>query len=320
MYKFIGKKGQLYKFDPDEIILKLNANCSKDEKNGTGPGSCGYKKDTVSKSDTEKKDISTQMDNNLIKDKIINGKPLTQKEKDFVKSKLVNDTKSSIEKPPKKEIVTKDTAKISFGKGLTKIKEEIKKAGGPEAFFKTADTHSKGQEERKPIDSKQASKIISLYTTKDTFKTPYKEENGVKWYKQDNKDTSIIVAKIGKKVAAYAIKAADSDDPENPYTTIVASTDFKGKGIGKQAMMEFYDNYPEMIKKTGGLTPMGKQAYLKTLKKIAGENDQKQNMTLDGFSTTKDLDLQLESILKSIEPEVMAAIEKIAPKTSKAQP
>jgi hypothetical protein len=46
----------------------------------------------------------------------------------------------------------------------------------------------------------------------------------------------------------------------------------------------------------------------------------KQNMSLDGFRTTKDLDLQLESILKSIEPEVIAAIEKIAPKTSKAQP
>jgi hypothetical protein len=44
----------------------------------------------------------------------------------------------------------------------------------------------------------------------------------------------------------------------------------------------------------------------------------KQNMSLDGFRTTKDLDLQLESILKSIEPEVLAAIEKIAPKTNKA--
>lgn len=41
------------------------------------------------------------------------------------------------------------------------------------------------------------------------------------------------------------------------------------------------------------------------------ESDQKQNMTLDGFTTTKDLDLQLESILKSIEPEVMAAIKKV---------
>lgn len=42
--------------------------------------------------------------------------------------------------------------------------------------------------------------------------------------------------------------------------------------------------------------------------------NQKQNMTLDGFSTTKDLDLQLESILKSIEPEVMAAIKKVSKK------
>lgn len=38
------------------------------------------------------------------------------------------------------------------------------------------------------------------------------------------------------------------------------------------------------------------------------ESDQKQNMTLDGFSTTKDLDRQLETILKSIEPEVMKTL------------
>lgn len=52
---------------------------------------------------------------------------------------------------------------------------------------------------------------------------------------------------------------------------LVASTDFTGKGYGKQAMLEFYDKNPDMIKKTGGLTPMGKKAYLKTLKTIAGE-------------------------------------------------
>ena len=41
------------------------------------------------------------------------------------------------------------------------------------------------------------------------------------------------------------------------------------------------------------------------------DNNQKQNMSLDGFTTTKGLDLQLETILKSIEPEVMTAIKKI---------
>ncbi len=44
------------------------------------------------------------------------------------------------------------------------------------------------------------------------------------------------------------------------------------------------------------------------------EFDQKQNMSLDGFTTTKDLDLQLESILKSIEPAVMEAIKKVSKK------
>jgi len=234
-----------------------------------------------------------------------------------VSQKSVNELKkATIElkqsKETKKSAITKNEQSsndYASGSGLSKIQKEIEKAGGPEAFFKTADTHSKGQDERKPIDSEQMSRIVGLYTNKDTFKTPYKEENGVKWYKQDNADNSIIVAKVGNKIAAYALKAADADDPKNPYTTIVAATDFKGKGIGKSTMMEFYDNYPDMIKKTGGLTPMGKEAYFKTLKTIA--TGHKQNMVFPGFTTSKDLDLQLESILKSIEPDVMKAIKKL---------
>ena len=38
---------------------------------------------------------------------------------------------------------------------------------------------------------------------------------------------------------------------------------------------------------------------------------QKLNMSFPGFTTSKDLDLQLESILKSIEPDVMKAIKKL---------
>jgi hypothetical protein len=53
--------------------------------------------------------------------------------------------------------------------------------------------------------------------------------------------------------------------------------------------------------------------FITNNKKESG--DQKQNMTLPGFSTTKDLDLQLEGILKSIEPDVMKAVEKIMPKS-----
>lgn len=44
---------------------------------------------------------------------------------------------------------------------------------------------------------------------------------------------------------------------------------------------------------------------------VEDESGQKQNMSLDGFTTTKDLDLELESILKSIEPDVITAIKKI---------
>ena len=51
------------------------------------------------------------------------------------------------------------------------------------------------------------------------------------------------------------------------------------------------------------------------IKILDDTNNQKQNMLLDGFTTTKDLDLQLEEILKSIEPEVMKAVEKIMPKS-----
>ena len=160
---------------------------------------------------------------------------------------------------------------LSLVRETDKIRSDIKKAGGAEKFFKTADTHAKDQEERKPIDSEKMARIVNLYTERDTFKKPYKEENGVKWYEAKKDGNSIVIAKVGKKIAAYGLKATDPDDPKNPYTTIVASTDFTGKGYGKQAMLEFYDKNPDMIKKTGGLTPMGKKAYLKTLKTIAGE-------------------------------------------------
>jgi hypothetical protein len=36
LYKFVGKKGQLYILD-----IKMNSNCKQEEKTGTGPGSCG---------------------------------------------------------------------------------------------------------------------------------------------------------------------------------------------------------------------------------------------------------------------------------------
>ncbi|MFA5765922.1 MAG: ADP-ribosyltransferase [Bacilli bacterium] len=166
---------------------------------------------------------------------------------------------------------SKQPLNVKAGSGLDKIRSDIKKAGGAEKFFKTADTHAKDQEERKPIDSEKMARIVNLYTESDTFKKPYKEENGVKWYEAKKDGNSIVIAKVGKKIAAYGLKATDPDDPKNPYTTIVASTDFTGKGYGKQAMLEFYDKNPDMIKKTGGLTPMGKKAYLKTLKTIAGE-------------------------------------------------
>lgn len=51
------------------------------------------------------------------------------------------------------------------------------------------------------------------------------------------------------------------------------------------------------------------------IKILDDTNNQKQNMSLDGFTTTKDLDLQLEGILKSIEPDVMKAVEKIMSKS-----
>jgi len=193
-------------------------------------------------------------------------KSLPTKKKDVAGS-----FKKVLESNTKQLPASKQPLNIKAGSGLDKIRSEIKKAGGAEKFFKTADIHAKDQEERKPIDSEKMARIVNLYTESDTFKKPYKEENGVKWYEAKKDGNSIVIAKVGKKIAAYGLKATDPDDPKNPYTTIVASTDFTGKGYGKQAMLEFYDKNPDMIRKTGGLTPMGKKAYLKTLKTIAGE-------------------------------------------------
>ena len=38
-YEFVGKKGHMYNYGPDDI--KENSNCSASEKTGKGPGSCG---------------------------------------------------------------------------------------------------------------------------------------------------------------------------------------------------------------------------------------------------------------------------------------
>jgi len=305
MYKFLGKKGAFYQLDLEPFSIKLNYNCPADYKNGEGQGSCkGYKPGSEaldSKKTTEKKaSIVKPVTKTTIKqpsfnpvdivNRIRTGGKISKEEYDYIlplinkanqpanssaspktQPKTTEEKSKSLPAKQEKTTISKQPLNIKAGSGLDKIRSEIKKAGGAEKFFKTADTHAKDQEERKPIDSEKMARIVNLYTESDTFKKPYKEENGVKWYEAKKDGNSIVIAKVGKKIAAYGLKATDPDDPKNPYTTIVASTDFTGKGYGKQAMLEFYDKNPDMIKKTGGLTPMGKKAYLKTLKTIAGE-------------------------------------------------
>ena len=308
MYKFLGKKGAFYQLDLEPFSIKLNYKC-KEGTVEEGSFSCGntpeeakknYEKQQKEKAPASKNNVplATNFNTKDIVSRIKNGGKITKAEYDFIlpyingsanktsesttgsatakQSKQLpakQETKKEKTTVNKKEKVTKQEKplEIKAGSGLDKIRSEIKKAGGAEKFFKTADTHAKDQEERKPIDSEKMARIVNLYTESDTFKKPYKEENGVKWYEAKKDGNSIVIAKVGKKIAAYGLKATDPDDPKNPYTTIVASTDFSGKGYGKQAMLEFYDKNPDMIKKTGGLTPMGKKAYLKTLKTIAGE-------------------------------------------------
>jgi len=308
MYKVLGKKGAYYHLDQEPISIKLNYKC-KEGTVEEGSFSCGntpeeakknYEKQQKEKAPASKNNVplATNFNTKDIVSRIKNGGKITKAEYDFIlpyingsanktsesttgsatakQSKQLpakQETKKEKTTVNKKEKVTKQEKplEIKAGSGLDKIRSEIKKAGGAEKFFKTADTHAKDQEERKPIDSEKMARIVNLYTESDTFKKPYKEENGVKWYEAKKDGNSIVIAKVGKKIAAYGLKATDPDDPKNPYTTIVASTDFSGKGYGKQAMLEFYDKNPDMIKKTGGLTPMGKKAYLKTLKTIAGE-------------------------------------------------
>lgn len=308
LYKFLGKKGALYQLDLEPICIKLNYRC-KEGTVEEGSFSCGktpeeakknYEKQQKEKAPANKNNVPlvTNFNTKDIVSRIKNGGKITKAEYDFIlpyingsANKTSESTtgsaiaKQSKQLPAKQEIKKEKTTvnkkekvtkqenplDIKAGSGLDKIRSEIKKAGGAEKFFNTANTHAKDQEERKPIDSEKMARIVNLYTESDTFKKPYKEENGVKWYEAKKDGNSIVIAKVGKKIAAYGLKATDPDDPKNPYTTIVASTDFTGKGYGKQAMLEFYDKNPDMIKKTGGLTPMGKKAYLKTLKTIAGE-------------------------------------------------
>ena len=80
MYKFVGKKGQLYILD-----IKLNSNCKQEEKSGTGPGSCGgdlnNKKNIKNKNQKEDKLNNKEkiLDNiSNISSNIINNNPTTR--------------------------------------------------------------------------------------------------------------------------------------------------------------------------------------------------------------------------------------------------
>lgn len=66
---------------------------------------------------------------------------------------------------------------------------------------------------------------------------------------------------------------------------------------------------PFIISKSDPFSIEEKKFIINKFHAINEEDEQKQNMSLEGFTTTTDLDRQLESILRSIEPEVMKSLK-----------
>lgn len=326
MYKFLGKKGRLYKFDLDEIIMKLNYKCPKDKyvadsfKCGNTPDEAKKNYETEQKLKAEKqkgvderrgnraqrvsgkaeKRIAKITDPALIenvknvrtlidkaKAELTSGKVSKQTYKELrnaVNTLRSNNTNKNVQ--IKQETLLKEKSILpSLEKdsyvGISKLKNEIEKAGGPEKYFNKfikPNSENLKPNYRKPLNTQQ---LDEKYLDDTTNLTPYKTENDLSFYeipdyKSDKgKELVTIVALKNGHVAGYA---RNYQDNTNKYKNkgihydgndAVVSTDLQKSGIGSKLLTELYNKNPEAIKYPGGLTPAGKAATISLLNKIS---------------------------------------------------
>ena len=108
-----------------------------------------------------------------------------------------------------------------------------------------------------PAKSRPSVTSSDLEGMSDGYKH-FKTIGKIKFYK----DSSGIVAKINNKEVGYVTKLPNND------TDLTVATDFQQQGIGTHLYTQFLTLFPDMISKTGGLTPNGLLTFKSTLKQL----------------------------------------------------
>lgn len=169
---------------------------------------------------------------------------------------------TKVAEQPKEETKSQYSKEYS---GLKEIQDKIKSAGGADQFFKDS---------KQELHSQASMPEMSVFGIKSYFdrQKQYGQEIG-KDVIAKRGDITLRDMMDNNKNGSLAIMAGETPigyvQNHGTLTTAILANEFRGiGGIGKWAMMEFYNKNPDMITKTGGLTPNGLKAYTKTLNEI----------------------------------------------------
>ena len=362
---WIGKPGQMYG-------MKLNANCSKEEKNGEGPGSCGGKSGNdksidsdiepdysgfeAAKSRLGQIGVSVFLSSNLsgapnsnVMDLAINHIERLSQNTPVVNSvkfgmKFLDKNRLAQYEPRIREISFRDdidSAEIqklresddktwkefAANQGKQSTSERVKtfyndlsKSGFKvESSVDGIIVHELGHA---LTDDKTMQKIVAdKVTSAEMFEwTKISGMAFLKVHKEPKEGIgellaeSVVALVFDKPVKNYIPSVIRKELETRIYAKNSVKTNNQNKSVSSIKFNSSYLLKPIIKKikaeKSNGHVSKESALELKsTMKQIKGT--QKLNMAFPGFTTSKDLDLQLESILKSIEPDVMKAIKKL---------
>ncbi len=209
MYKFLGKKGQLYKFDPDEVIMKLNYKCPK---NPDGTFNCDLNK--TEKSDKGLKNTSSN-----------NRKDLVTKEKELLNKYMDAHKAAKFKMTPEVKAIQKELqavrgqidGKITGGTSqeikqvLTKTKSVIEKVKKEKASGKVSKESIKELKnsinDTKKLLEKPVSSVTDSYKSlvyKDLVTNTTKLISSNEKYKNAMMDYTTDSSLINQKLIAHS--------------------------------------------------------------------------------------------------------------------
>jgi hypothetical protein len=151
--------------------------------------------------------------------------------------------------------------------GLAKIQSRIQKVGSIEKFLKTAKIPDLDQDVRPEVDvfetnSLAIKKAFDEYT--EFFGEPkiIKTIGNIEIKVTGNKEPHILIMSKNGTLLGFV-------NGYNDGVNAILADELRGSGgIGKIALIEFFNRNPNKLTDVGGLTPNGKKAYVKMLESI----------------------------------------------------